>query len=248
MNPHAGSYNPKAEIPPENLVVMFYNWCIDELGNTEQTCRDRANYLRKPLNPSNDHSIKAYRLYYRFRGWDPSGLPKGRRSGIDLSIPSSDEVRESLREACGYSEALCLTYRLLIESGSRLTEVLQVLNNYDVSKDKQQSGGFYVYDLGKITKSKKSFYVFHASVLKRIKLSEDHASRLARIHDIVRPKYIRKWVATRMASLGIPSEVIDFMQGRTPRSILSKHYLNLYALALQQYPKYIDWLRGWMKE
>jgi intergrase/recombinase len=46
-----------------------------------------------------------------------------------------------------------------------------------------------------------------------------------------------------MASLGIPAEVIDFIQGRTPRSVLTKHYLNLYTLALQHYPKYMEALK-----
>ncbi|WP_256202106.1 integrase [Sulfuracidifex metallicus] len=34
-----------------------------------------------------------------------------------------------------------------------------------------------------------------------------------------------------MLSLDIPSQVVDFIEGRTPDSILSRHYLDLLTLA-----------------
>ena len=39
-------------------------------------------------------------------------------------------------------------------------------------------------------------------------------------------------------------EIVNFIQGRVPRTILERHYLNLYALALRYYPKYAEWLKG----
>jgi len=60
---------------------------------------------------------------------------------------------------------------------------------------------------------------------------------------MVNPKYVRKWVATKMLGIGIPSEIVNFIQGRTPTSILEKNYLNLYSLAMQYYPRYIELLK-----
>jgi intergrase/recombinase len=60
--------------------------------------------------------------------------------------------------------------------------------------------------------------------------------------NLVPPKYIRKFVATQMLSLGIPSEVVDFLEGRTPGNILTKHYLDLLTLAKKEYKKYAEWL------
>ena len=240
-------FQPNPEVPASELVEKFLVWCVNELGNTESTCRDRTNYLRKPLDPSNGHSVRAYRLFYRFMGWDTTGLPHVRESGIDFSVPNEADVRESLSKACSYSNDLCIIYRLLIESGSRLKAVMNALNNYNMSKDKDL-GGFYVYDLGKITKSKKTFYIYHMTPLRPVSISYNYVRRLTKPLGITPAKYIRKFVSTRMASLGIPSEVIDFIQGRTPKSILSRHYLNLYALAQQYYPKYADWLRRWLKD
>ena len=236
------SYNPTIPAPSSELVVKFINWCLER--NNEKTCRDRSNYLKKPLDPDNNHSVKAYRLFYKFLGIEPPRELKIKRSGIDLNVPSLTEVKHSIEKACGIHSWLCLIYHLLLESGARLTEVMLMLNNYDVNKDKQHNG-FYVYELSAFRKSKKSFYIYHVTrVEPGVSWREDWVSKQARIHNLVRPKHMRKFVSTRMASLGVPESIIDFIQGRTPRSILSRHYLNLYALATKEYVKYAQWLGG----
>jgi len=220
----------------EDLISKFIEWCVEE-GRSESTCRDRANYLRKPLDPRNSHSVKAYRLLYKMLGEEPPKELKVPKSGIDLKVPSDSEILESLEKAKQH-EVLHLVYKVLIESGARLKEVVEVLKSYDPSNDVKH-GDFYTYVIGKTEGSKKAFHLFHTTPLKQVSISEDHVTKLARELGLVRPKYVRKWVATKMLSLGIPSEIVDYIQGRTPRSILTKHYLNLYTLALQNYPKYI---------
>ncbi len=46
-----------------------------------------------------------------------------------------------------------------------------------------------------------------------------------------------------MISLGIPEEIVNFIQGRIPQSILARHYLSLGILADKYYPRYRDHLR-----
>jgi len=249
---HGQSYNPHLGVNDSELVITediinsFIKWCVEK-GNNEKTCRDRANYLRKPLDPKNDHSVKAYRLLYKFLGKEPPKDLKVPKSGIDLKIPSDEDIFNSLVKAANYSQELGLVYRVLIESGARLVEVLEALSSYNPSKDVRHSD-FHTYVLGRESGSKKSFYIFHITPLRKVSMSEDYVSKLARELGLVRPKYVRKWVATKMAMLGIPTEVIDFIQGRTPRSILTKHYLNLYSLAIQHYSKYAQYILVWVRE
>ncbi|MEM1829672.1 MAG: integrase [Thermofilaceae archaeon] len=240
----AVSYNPPRKLDDLELVITpsviadFVRWCVEELGNSECTCRDRANYLRKPLNPRNSHSVKAYRLLYKMLGKEPPKELKVPKSGVDLRVPSDSEIAESLERVKQHS-TLYLVYRLLIESGARLKEVVEVLKSYDPSNDACH-GEFYTYVIGKTEGSKKAFHLFHVTPLKRVSISEDRVTKLAIELGLVRPKYVRKWVATKMLSIGIPAEIVDFIQGRTPRSILTRHYLNLYTLAVQHYPKYLN--------
>jgi len=58
---------------------------------------------------------------------------------------------------------------------------------------------------------------------------------------------VRKFVATKMLELGIPSDVVDFIQGRTPSKILTRHYLNLVTLADTYYPKYAEYVKHFIR-
>ena len=75
-----------------------------------------------------------------------------------------------------------------------------------------------------------------------MKTTENTISRYAHRWDLIRPKYIRKFVAQKMYELGIDPLIIDFIQGRVPRSVLARQYLNLSYLADKQYGKYAEWL------
>ncbi len=226
----------------------FFKWCIEERGNDPKTCKERVNYLAKPLNPKNNHSVKAYRLYYHYIGVEPPKHLKVPRGGVKLDIPSDAEVVTALKKACEKDWRLCLIYRLLLESGSRVIEVLEMLNNYNISKDRKYDN-HYVYELNYIRHSKKSFYIFHITPIPIDKIggttfTHYWVTKQAEKLGIVRAKQIRKYVSTKLSMLGASESVIDFIQGRTPTSILAKHYLNLYALALKQYQIYADWLKN----
>ena len=67
-------------------------------------------------------------------------------------------------------------------------------------------------------------------------------------YKLVTPKYIRKFVATKMAELGISPHVIDFIQGRAPRSTLLQHYAQLLGVAGREYREYAEWLRSVYRE
>jgi len=216
----------------------FFEWCVKKRKNSIDTCKDYISYLKRPLNKNKKWSIFAYRLYYEFLGKEDKAkeLKVEKKMSIPVyRIPSLEEIKKVLNHE---DERIRILYRLLLESGIRLKEALFILNNYDPALD-QMEDGFYVYTVNLIRKSKKSFYAFHITPLQKTYITEsiiDHTDLP------VKPKFIRKFVATKMLELGIPSEVVDFFQGRTPSSILSKHYLDLLTLAKKEYKKYAEWL------
>lgn len=79
------------------------------------------------------------------------------------------------------------------------------------------------------------FYVFHLSKVERQSTTYNYAKKVFHELDIA-PKYLRKFTATKMLELGIPGEIVDFIEGRTPGNILTKHYLDLLTLAKKYYP------------
>ena len=216
----------------------FFEWCVKKRGNAPDTCRDYVSYLKKPLDRKKKWSVIAYRLYYEFLGKEEKAkeLRVEKKVSVPVyKVPSVDEVREVLNHE---DERIRLLYRLLLESGIRLKEALHVLNDYDPSLD-QREDGFYVYTVNLVRKSKRSFYAFHVTPLRKVYITE-HIVEHADLP--VKPKMVRKFVATKMLELGIPSEVVDFLQGRTPASVLAKHYLDLFTLAKKYYPTYVSYL------
>ena len=216
----------------------FFEWCVKKRGNAPDTCRDYVSYLKKPLDRKKKWSVIAYRLYYEFLGKEEKAkeLRVEKKVSVPVyKVPSVDEIKAVLNHE---DERIRLLYRLLLESGIRLKEALHVLNDYDPSLD-QREDGFYVYTVNLVRKSKRSFYAFHVTPLAKVYITE-HIVEHADLP--VKPKMVRKFVATKMLELGIPSEVVDFLQGRTPASVLSRHYLDLFTLAKKYYPTYVSYL------
>ncbi|MFP3187525.1 MAG: integrase [Sulfolobaceae archaeon] len=224
-------------LPSEIELFAFYNDCIKKVSR--ETCKQYVNYLRKQLDANNKASILAWKKYYKWKGdiekWKAI---KTKKSGVDLKVPSVDQVKEWLTKVKGTKVELL--FRLLLESGIRFTEAIKVLNEYNPQNDICENN-ICIYTLNWQRGSKRVFYVFHVSPLQRQNITYNYAKKIMRELDIA-PKYIRKFVATKMLELNIPGEIVDFIEGRTPGNILTKHYLDLYALAKKEYKKYAEWL------
>ncbi|MHA1632619.1 MAG: integrase [Candidatus Freyarchaeota archaeon] len=227
-------------------------------GQSHKHIRDVTKYVLKPLNPSHRFSVIAYRLFIHFLE-DKYGLEfpqllrelKVGRSGVDLCVPSEDEVAESLRLLKEMQEAgvfrrrnYLQLYLLLLASGIRLSEARRFLAS--LPQNYKETGGVRVYALNWQRGSKAGFYVFTPAWLELRRENVNWETHGPHRKIPVTPRYVRKFVATKMYELDIPAEVIDFIQGRTPRSVLTQHYLNLLLKATREYSKYADWLRNFL--
>ena len=224
-------------LPSEVELFTFYNDCIKKVSR--ETCKQYTNYLRKQLDTNNKGSILAWKKYYNWKGdiekWKAI---KTKKSGVDLKVPSLDQIRQWAEKVKG--TRVELLFRLLLESGVRFTEAIKVLSEYSPENDVCENG-ICIYTLNWSRGSKRVFYVFHISKLERQSITYNYAKKIMHELDIA-PKYIRKFTATKMLELNIPGEIVDFIEGRTPGNILTKHYLDLYALAKKEYKKYAEWL------
>ncbi len=221
---------------------MKFEILLRQKNISGDTIKQYINCIKKKKTNSNN-CIKAWRNFYKLvLNQEPPDFLKTKKTKPDLKVPTLDEIVRTLAAAKQYP-IIYNVYRLLLESGAREIEVLGALNNYDPANDKKE-GDFYIYVLNWQRGQKKIFYLFHISPIQKLNLSKSQIDKAVKKLKLVPPKYIRKFVATRMAELGIPSEIIDFIQGRTPSSILSKHYLNLFALSKENYKKYAEWLKN----
>ncbi|BBL46076.1 integrase [Metallosphaera sedula] len=229
---------PNGNLPSEVELIGFYNDCIKKVST--ETCKQYVNYLRKPLLSENKSSILSWKKYYKWKGeiekWKSI---KTKKSGVDLKVPSVQQMKEWAERVKG--SRVELLFRLLLESGIRFTEAIKVLNEYNPQNDTCENN-ICIYTLNWSRGSKRVFYVFHLSKVERQSTTYNYAKKVFHELDIA-PKYLRKFTATKMLELGIPGEIVDFIEGRTPGNILTKHYLDLLTLAKKYYPLYAEWLR-----
>ena len=236
------NYSHMGPVRDNSVLRRFLEWCMDK-GTSESTCIQYKRYLEKPLDMNNKWSRLAYKAFYKFMGWEDLWKQiRVKHSGVDLYVPSDEQVMETLRKACSSSTELCTLYKVLLESGLRIKEAAKLISEQDPSKWISLDG-FYKYPLSWIRAKKRAFYAYVVEIPPRMSVSDKWIRNWASKNNVVAGKYIRKWVATKMLSLGIPEEIVNFIQGRTPSQILSKHYLKLSTLADQYYKKYTDWIR-----
>jgi len=108
--------------------------------------------------------------------------------------------------------------------------------------------GFSYYPLAWERGYKGVFYVFHVTPLRKVDITRYAVADFERRRNALAIKYVRKFVASKMAGLGIPLDVIDFIQGRKPTRVLTQHYVSLFGIAREHYRKYAEWLTSVMVE
>jgi intergrase/recombinase len=231
----------------EGNLEEFYSWATVKKGINERTAKMYVQQVQKPFEKKRNR-IFAYRAFARFlseKGIDVSDVLEKLKtisSKPDLRVPTLEEVRKTLQLAKEYSENVYFVYRLALESGSRLSEILKVLK--EPEKDVCDNDICY-YPLGWSRGQKSVFYIFHLTPLRKIDITQWAISDFERRNDEAIPiKYIRKFVATELAGLGINFDIIDFIQGRKPSRVLTQHYVSMFAIAKENYKKYAEWLRS----
>ena len=234
----------------EGNLNAFREYLLNEKKLDETTVQTRLLYLKPGKKiVFNNQSVKSYRAFAKFlalRGLISENFAneilkelKSVRTQSDLRVPTLDDVKRTLHLAKEYSENVYFVYRIALESGSRLSEILCVLK--DPSQDVCDSGICY-YPLAWQRGYKGVFYVFHITPLRKVDITRYAIADFERRRDAIAIKYFRKFVATKMAELSIPLDIIDFIQGRKPTRVLTQHYVSLFGIAKEHYRKYAEWL------
>jgi len=234
----------------QKLQSEFHEYCLKSASG--KVCQGYLKRLEeidrreKPVDHSRWH-ITAYKKLMRYlcedkgnkRACEEFKNIKSRKSNTDLWVPSDQEMLDTLRKACGESIDLCWFYKLLLYSGLRATEVEKALARGEwVEED-----GIWLQTLQLYRGSKNAFLAFSMEKPPRLKVSADWVSHKAYRLGLIPPKYVRKYVSTKMIALGIQEIIVDFIQGRTPTTVLRQRYVYLRETAKQEYKKYTEWLR-----
>ena len=174
-------------------------------------------------------------------------IPKD-RIGIDLRIPSEDEVKGGLHKIEGLLPKYQALWRVCLDSGIRLIEAIHLINDFDTQR-LQPVNGFYRYQTGEFRGTKQSYYAYFTEDSLRL-IQDADGEELHRLdtsgyysrHKMTQPKYLRKFAFDKMIELEVPESVADFIQGRVAMSVGAKHYMSLARQADKFYAKYAGYL------
>jgi intergrase/recombinase len=154
------------------------------------------------------HLWLAFRVWFNYLealGFDNNilsvlrkSLPKGANTtNPDLKVPDVKAVQKSLSSLDEAPQRYKALYDLLIDSGLRLIEAIDVINNFKAD-EVERVERFYRVEVGAFRGSKQAFFgYFTAHTFKMLAaggfetLSYYPASRFYGKHGVVRPKYIR---------------------------------------------------------
>lgn len=208
---------------------------VDMFGKIQKGKRHLALALRTLFNFYEAIGISsAYLDYLR------KAIPNV-RCGIDLKIPSEPQILDSLKRLPRAPVKYQAVYNLLLDSGLRLAESVELINNFT---EAEAVNGFYRSELAMFRGEKQAYYGHFTertlSLIKQVKekLERNPTSRYFRKWKLVAPKYLRKFAFDKMIELEIPESIADFIEGRVPQRIGAKHYLALARQSSKYYPRY----------
>jgi intergrase/recombinase len=170
--------------------------------------------------------------------------------GIDLKIPEEASIMESMRKLEGIPKGYEALYNLLLDSGLRLVEAVEVINGF---KGAEKINGFYRVQVGMFRGSKQAYYAyFTEATLQKMQKPEValkvldplNASHYFDKYGFVSPKYLRKFAFDKMIEIEVPESVADFIEGRVAKRIGAKHYMALARQANGFYGRYAEYLNG----
>ena len=149
-----------------------------------------------------------------------------------------------------------LIYWTILASCIRVKDAIKFINEVDLDTAERietPEGIFYFWDLKWVRPTKATFVAMLPDfVYEMLKAYRESGEKLtiwalesfARRHKhLERPNSMRDFGYNRLLLLNAPESVADFINGRGPRKIGAKHYMDKALQAKAHYPKYLAYLR-----
>ncbi|WP_297536512.1 integrase [Thermococcus sp.] len=167
--------------------------------------------------------------------------------GVREVFISDDEVRKAYLEVKKRGIISKSLFLLLVFSGIRLSQAVELLRTYDYTKLQIINEKAAKYPIFSMTKGKKKAFWAYGPLdffeeLEPWNVKYNTAKDLVRYRR-VSANTLRKWHYTFLIRQGVPADIADFIQGRTSERVGATHYLNKTLLADEWYSAVVDKLK-----
>ena len=164
---------------------------------------------------------------------------KRKKANSDIFVPETEDVIKAFNNL--QDERDKTLFKLLAFSGIRLTELMKTLSEFD-RDELVLNEKIAKYSLGWRRGKKNSNYVYlpkqFALTLNKIPITKKTILSVGWKSGL-NCKYLRKWQYNFLIINGVPESVADYIQGRTPETVGSMHYLSRVKQADYWYEKVV---------
>jgi len=140
-------------------------------------------------------------------------------------------------------------YKLACYTGARGIHLIEMMHEFNsdnvIISDKYPDVSYY--SISKYSRGNKNgFYIYFPSkftdeLVKYHLPYKHHSTIFKKLQDIDMPiKNLRKYHANLLLKCGIQESIVDYLQGRTPVTVIGRHYCNLHMQACRAYTDVID--------
>jgi intergrase/recombinase len=201
----------------------------------------RALALRNLFNFCEEYEILSQELIFNLK----SKIKITEKSNMDYFIPTDEQVKGMLNNIREYDNLSFIFYRVLIDSGLRVTEAQHFFSLLDKSKFEIHEN-IVTYPLYYLRGTKSSFYVFisletYNLIIENFKNMKKYNMEKLKTwikrKKLISLKYTRKYNFTLLIKSNISFEVANFIQGRASQNIGFNHYLAKKEVAIKEYKK-----------
>jgi len=180
------------------------------------------------------------------------------RTGQDTYVPTEEAIIRTLKALRHAPFKYYLYWWVPLVTGIRVKkDAIRLITEADLSKAeriKTPHGAYYFLELGWVRKTKATFvaclpdFIYDMIMAFRErgeKLTYIGAIRFRqkRMPHIEAPNSMRDFCYNKLLELGMPESAADFLNGRGPRTIGGKHYMDKIRQIKAFYPRYLAYLK-----
>ncbi len=180
------------------------------------------------------------------------------KTGVDTYVPSEEAIIRTLKALRHAPLKYRLYWWLPLVTGIRVEkDAIKLIMEADLSKAERIEtpyGAYYFLELGWIRETKATFvaclpdFVYDMIIAFREsgeKLTWNSARqfRRRRMPHIEKLGSMRDFCYNKLLELGMPESAADFLNGRGPRTIGGKHYMDKIRQIKAFYPRYLAYLK-----
>mgnify|MGYP000047011125 CR=1 FL=1 len=248
----------------------YIKWCVKYLDKYMRPIRSPADVVAMfaECKGGRQHLDRGFRnllkFYSKILGYPKSFIEDLKeaiptiRTGVDTYVPSEEAIIRTLKALRHAPLKYRLCWWLPLATGIRPSkDAIKLIKEADLSRAERietPHGAYYFLELGWVRETKATFvaclpdFIYEMIITfresgEKLTYAGLKSFRRKRMPHIETPGSMRDFCYNKLLELGMPESAADFLNGRGPRTVGGKHYMDKIRQIKAFYPRYLAYLK-----